>query len=224
MSSTKVYTLAEIAEHKVANSYWLAIGDYVYDVTQFMDKHPGGRAILTKHSGTDVTVAFDAVNHSTSAKKHMEQFKIGELAKADRDKRQVAKKALPKYTMFEVSNKRGPDSYWFVLSNMVLDVTAFGGDHPGGPEIIKYHSGTDATVAFKNNGHSMEAVEMSKKFIIGELVEEDRVQYEGFKTNAHWNDKTVKKEEDPAAAFFRRQLSYLFVLILVIAAAYFCFA
>lgn len=40
-----------IAKHKSADSCWLVIHGKVYDVTSFLDKHPGGRAILLKQAG-----------------------------------------------------------------------------------------------------------------------------------------------------------------------------
>lgn len=37
-TTTKVYTLAEIAEHKTTDSCWIVIHDKVYDVTKFLDE------------------------------------------------------------------------------------------------------------------------------------------------------------------------------------------
>jgi len=34
----KTYTLAEVKQHKDANSLWIAIADNVYDVTEFMEE------------------------------------------------------------------------------------------------------------------------------------------------------------------------------------------
>lgn len=44
-------TGSEIASHKSADSCWMVIHSKVYDVTTFLDKHPGGRAILLKQAG-----------------------------------------------------------------------------------------------------------------------------------------------------------------------------
>lgn len=54
MTPTKAPTMlsgSEIAQHKSADSCWLVIHGKVYDVTTFLDKHPGGRAILLKQAG-----------------------------------------------------------------------------------------------------------------------------------------------------------------------------
>lgn len=37
-TSAKVFTLAEIAEHKSTDSCWIVIHDKVYDVTKFLDE------------------------------------------------------------------------------------------------------------------------------------------------------------------------------------------
>lgn len=42
---------AEIAKHNSPESCWLVIHGKVYDVTSFVDKHPGGRSILLKQGG-----------------------------------------------------------------------------------------------------------------------------------------------------------------------------
>lgn len=47
---------SEIAQHKTADSCWLVIHGKVYDVTTFLDKHPGGRAILLKQAGAVSTI------------------------------------------------------------------------------------------------------------------------------------------------------------------------
>ncbi len=43
--------------------------------------------------------------------------------------------------------------------------------HPGGEEILIEHAGDDATEAFEDVGHSSDAREMMKDYLIGELAE-----------------------------------------------------
>ncbi|ODQ82117.1 hypothetical protein BABINDRAFT_59190 [Babjeviella inositovora NRRL Y-12698] len=49
----------EIATHNSAESCWLIIDGKVYDLTDFLDEHPGGKKIILKHAGTDATAEFD---------------------------------------------------------------------------------------------------------------------------------------------------------------------
>ena len=80
---------------------------------------------------------------------------------------------------FEEVQKHKRDSgyrlgYWIVIHNKIYDVTAWLDDHPGGDEILMSYSGTDATEPWEDIGHSTEARERMKKYVIGELREEDR--------------------------------------------------
>ncbi len=61
----RTVTMAELAEHRSASeetaeggAVWLGIGGQVYDVQGFLDRHPGGRAILLSNAGEDATSKF----------------------------------------------------------------------------------------------------------------------------------------------------------------------
>ena len=43
--------------------------------------------------------------------------------------------------------------------------------HPGGEEILLEHAGQDSTEAFEDVGHSTDAREMLKEYLIGDLIE-----------------------------------------------------
>jgi cytochrome b involved in lipid metabolism len=47
----RTYTLAEVKKHNKANDLWMAINGKVYDVTSFVDRHPGGPNNLIEHAG-----------------------------------------------------------------------------------------------------------------------------------------------------------------------------
>lgn len=49
--ATKVYTLEDIKEHRTEESCWLAIHGKVYDVTDFLEEHPGGFEIMKDSAG-----------------------------------------------------------------------------------------------------------------------------------------------------------------------------
>jgi L-lactate dehydrogenase (cytochrome) len=48
-------TFPELQSHCNATSCWMALHGRVYDLTNFLSQHPGGSAILLKHSGSDAT-------------------------------------------------------------------------------------------------------------------------------------------------------------------------
>lgn len=55
----------------------MAIEGKVYDVTSFLNNHPGGAEALKKYSGKDATQAFRDVNHSMKAVQKRESFLVG---------------------------------------------------------------------------------------------------------------------------------------------------
>ncbi|KAJ4723362.1 Cytochrome b5 [Melia azedarach] len=78
-SETKTYTLEEVTKHDKAQDCWIIISNKVYDVTSFIDQHPGGRGALIYVAGTDATENFEQVGHSEDAKGGMSHFYIGNL-------------------------------------------------------------------------------------------------------------------------------------------------
>ncbi|KAG9234885.1 acyl-CoA dehydrogenase-like protein [Amylocarpus encephaloides] len=51
-------TRDEVARNNTEDSLWLVIDSKVYDVTDFIDAHPGGESVLKQVAGTDATEAF----------------------------------------------------------------------------------------------------------------------------------------------------------------------
>ncbi|CAI5746058.1 unnamed protein product [Peronospora destructor] len=54
----------------------VAIKGQVYDVTDFLELHPGGPHVIGDAVGTDATVVWDQFQHSNEAKRSMEQFLV----------------------------------------------------------------------------------------------------------------------------------------------------
>lgn len=58
MSETIKYSLEEISTHNTEESLWIAINGSVYDVTDFLNKHPGSAKPLLRCAGKDATKSF----------------------------------------------------------------------------------------------------------------------------------------------------------------------
>ncbi|XP_040568699.1 cytochrome b5 [Lepeophtheirus salmonis] len=84
----EIYTLEEVKKHngssKDSNSVWTIIDNQVYDVSNFLDEHPGGEEVLIENGGMDSTEAFEDVGHSSDAREMMKDYLIGELSETDR--------------------------------------------------------------------------------------------------------------------------------------------
>ena len=48
-------TWDEISQHNTKTDCWVVVDGVVYDMTDFLDDHPGGKRLPVKHSGKDVT-------------------------------------------------------------------------------------------------------------------------------------------------------------------------
>lgn len=91
---TKIISLDEIAKHTDKESTWVLIHNKVYDVTKFLEEHPGGEEVLLEQAGKDATEAFEDVGHSTDARELMKQYNIGELNEEDKKKTKDIKEKI----------------------------------------------------------------------------------------------------------------------------------
>jgi cytochrome b5 len=78
MDST--YSWDEVRQHTSPGDLWLVIDKKVYDVSQWMDEHPGGSEILLQEAGKDATNAFAEIGHSLYAEGLLKDYYIGDLA------------------------------------------------------------------------------------------------------------------------------------------------
>mmetsp|Transcript_21059 Transcript_21059/g.53322 ORF Transcript_21059/g.53322 Transcript_21059/m.53322 type:complete len:126 (+) Transcript_21059:89-466(+) len=87
------YTAEEVAKHNSSSDCWFVIDGRVYDVTSFLEEHPGGDEVLLSVGGKDGTQDFDDVGHSSDARELLKKYYIGDF-KGDA-KGGAAKKAAP---------------------------------------------------------------------------------------------------------------------------------
>ncbi|NXX85173.1 CYB5B protein, partial [Urocolius indicus] len=71
--------LEEVAKRSSSREAWLVIHGRVYDVTRFLEEHPGGEEVLLEQAGRDATESFEDVGHSTDAREMLKQYYIGEI-------------------------------------------------------------------------------------------------------------------------------------------------
>lgn len=212
-SAGRTFTMAEVAQHKGPSSFWFVIQDVVYDVSNFLDDHPGGRDIIKWNSGTDATENFVKNGHSPNAKKMMTKYVIGELVEEEKKFKNVKTglhvalpdtlpdgSPLPTIAMSDVASKTSTATgMWIVVNNRVIDVTKFGGEHPGGPEILAANAGTDATAAFVNKGHSVSAVKALCKLVIGVLPASEQKPLQALVKGTEVNTQAARQKSAVAA-------------------------
>ncbi|XP_066156562.1 cytochrome b5-like isoform X2 [Euwallacea fornicatus] len=79
------YSFEEIKKHNNKNSTWFVINNDVYDVTEFLNEHPGGEEVLIEQAGKEATESFEDVGHSSDAREMMEKYKIGTMVASERN-------------------------------------------------------------------------------------------------------------------------------------------
>ncbi|KCV68922.1 cytochrome-b5 reductase [Fonticula alba] len=90
MSSTKTLTMAEVAKHNTESDCYLVINGNAYDVTKFLDNHPGGQEIIVELAGTDATDAFADIGHSLEAQQDLENYLVGPVSDAPKKGKKAA--------------------------------------------------------------------------------------------------------------------------------------
>ena len=73
------------------------------------------------------------------------------------------------YIKFEDNNFKHDYSIYFIGGEKVYDITKYLNDHPGGSEIMLEFAGKSADDMFEDIGHSSEARNTMKKYLIGKL-------------------------------------------------------
>ena len=72
-------SMEEVEKHNTVDDCWIVSHGKVYDVTKFINRHPGGKFVIKSNSGKNVSRHFDY--HSKRSHKIWEKYLIGELAK-----------------------------------------------------------------------------------------------------------------------------------------------
>ncbi|KAL8917681.1 MAG: hypothetical protein Q9208_007807 [Pyrenodesmia sp. 3 TL-2023] len=77
------FTAKEVAAHNKSESCWVTLGPKVFDVTDFLESHPGGGDLIMEYAGKDVSeIMQDEVQHlhSENAYDALDEFLIGFVA------------------------------------------------------------------------------------------------------------------------------------------------
>ncbi|XP_076243781.1 cytochrome b5 isoform X2 [Calliopsis andreniformis] len=102
-----------------------------------------------------------------------------EVSKQSKEEPRASTKEEPKeirtINLDEVAWHDTADSCWIVIHDFVYDCTDFLRSHPGGSDVILEYAGRDGTLAFIGTGHSSNARQILKKYLIGELPPEERI-------------------------------------------------
>ena len=65
----------DIAKHNNRNSCWTIINSHAYDVTNYLDRHPGGAQILLQYAGKDATAVYAPIHPKGTLERFLDKDK-----------------------------------------------------------------------------------------------------------------------------------------------------
>ncbi|KAG0454831.1 hypothetical protein HPP92_024123 [Vanilla planifolia] len=86
----KYITLEELQRHRNRSDLWISVDGKVYDVTKWIDDHPGGEIPLLNLAGQEATDPFLAF-HPPSSRKLLDRFFVGHMLSFDNDVHQLSR-------------------------------------------------------------------------------------------------------------------------------------
>lgn len=110
-TSSKQFTVDEVAAHNKNDDCWVIIRDKVYDVSKFLEDHPGGADSIMLYAGGDATEQFEIMHADSILKKYGPKFIIGEISKnktgnTARGKDRPTGSNVPEYLVLTPSDKQ----------------------------------------------------------------------------------------------------------------------
>jgi len=97
----KEYTKEEIAEHNKHPSIWVIYKESVYDITMFLEYHPGGIDIMKPYFGKDMTLAYNKFHAYINIDNLIGKLKVGTLKKEKKIPGKKPNIPLPKTAISE---------------------------------------------------------------------------------------------------------------------------
>ena len=76
-------TWNEVKKHNKESDCWIVVDGKVFDVTKYLNKHPGGPAILKRQAGRDASLHYKAANHPAYVLQEREDHQVGVVSGPD---------------------------------------------------------------------------------------------------------------------------------------------
>mmetsp|Transcript_20924 Transcript_20924/g.45556 ORF Transcript_20924/g.45556 Transcript_20924/m.45556 type:complete len:138 (+) Transcript_20924:231-644(+) len=100
----KVYSSEEVSKHTSSDDCWMIIGNAnnggskVYDVTKYLDDHPGGAEVMLDVSGQNADEFFEDIGHSNEARTELKKYLIGtyKMSEEELEKLKIAEEMRAK--------------------------------------------------------------------------------------------------------------------------------
>ncbi|KAI0353498.1 cytochrome b5 [Pilatotrama ljubarskyi] len=113
-SESKLVTYAELKAHSTKESLYILLHEKVYDVTKFIDEHPGGDEVILAEAGRDATEAFEDVGHSDEARALLPDMLVGDFEKTDELKTKGPSSSSSPNSAVSAAVEQGSNMMYFV--------------------------------------------------------------------------------------------------------------
>ncbi|KAL4899975.1 hypothetical protein BDW74DRAFT_188842 [Aspergillus multicolor] len=90
-----MYTPKYVAQHNTRQSCWVIINNQVYDVTSFIDEHPGGPAAILQYAGKNATAVFAATHPQGTLEELPKESNLGPVQYSPGDRQPKPKPSGP---------------------------------------------------------------------------------------------------------------------------------
>lgn len=176
-----VLSLETVAEHNAEQDCWTVIDENVYDISQYVNFHPGGKQLILKACGVDSSTLFHTKDgrgkdHLQSTYALLDTFKLGALGQETTTQQNVQNTnnqndigstpnglgntrtttdtsgTTSTLTTEIVAQHKSSGDCWIIVNGNAYNVTQYIPFHPGGQQRIINYCGKDATTAFQNKG------------------------------------------------------------------------
>ncbi|KAI8969113.1 acyl-CoA dehydrogenase/oxidase [Mycotypha africana] len=87
----KTFTVEEVKAHNRPDDCWIIVDGKVFDVTKFLNDHPGGKKVLVKVAGTDATKQFNTFHNEAIMQRSGLPLQIGIIETATNKSKQELK-------------------------------------------------------------------------------------------------------------------------------------
>jgi len=81
--TTKFWTLKEVSQHNQPDDLLIVIHNKVYDVSDFVEDHPGGPKTIIRYAGADNTEPFSGIQHPAKVWDIIRDYYVGEVVKEE---------------------------------------------------------------------------------------------------------------------------------------------
>ncbi|KAG5654775.1 hypothetical protein H0H81_003783 [Sphagnurus paluster] len=149
------WTLEQVGKHNSKQSCWVIIENQVYDVTEFLNEHPGGSSIILKYAGRDATRAYtpihppDALEKNLPAEKHLGPLD-SDAARLVRQAQENRKKTKDELRVEDAQKRRPPLSR--ILS--LADMEAVARQVLSHKALAYYSSSSDDQITYQENARA----------------------------------------------------------------------